>query len=118
MTALSRGGTPGPENSIAKVVNASKLQSIAAFGVDLLGMAGAVMEPELVLMQALFQDAALSSSGHRIAGGCRVTCAWTRTCRLARCGIRGDDNSGFVPTGDNIDPLSSFPSKGPLSSLS
>ena len=29
MTALSRGQTPGPENSIHKLVNASKLQDIA-----------------------------------------------------------------------------------------
>jgi alkylation response protein AidB-like acyl-CoA dehydrogenase len=69
LTALSRGGTPGPENAIAKVVNAAKLQEIASFGMDLLGMAGAVMDPELAPMQALFQDALLSSPSHRIAGG-------------------------------------------------
>ena len=32
MTALSRGQTPGPENSIHKLVNASKLQEIASYG--------------------------------------------------------------------------------------
>ncbi len=69
LTALSRGGTPGPENSIAKVVNAAKLQEVASFGMDLLGMAGGVMDPELAPMQALFQDALLSSPSHRIAGG-------------------------------------------------
>lgn len=69
LTALSRGQTPGPENSIAKIVNAAKLQAVASFGMDLLGMAGGVMDPELVPMQALFQDALLSSPGHRIAGG-------------------------------------------------
>ena len=69
MTALSRGDTPGPENSIAKVVNASKLQEIASFGMDLLGMAGIVMDTELAPMHALFQHALLSSPGSRIAGG-------------------------------------------------
>ena len=37
MTALSRGETPGPEASIAKVVSASKLQDIASFALDLQG---------------------------------------------------------------------------------
>ncbi len=69
MTALSRGETPGPENSIAKVVNASMQQGIASFGMDLLGMAGAVMDETLAPMHALFQDALLSSPGMRIAGG-------------------------------------------------
>ena len=69
LTALSRGETPGPENSIAKVVNAAKLQEIASFGMDLLGMAGAVMDPALAPMHAMFQDALLSSPSHRIAGG-------------------------------------------------
>ena len=69
LTALSRGATPGPENSIAKVVNAAKLQEIASFGMDLLGMAGGVMDPDLAPMHAMFQDALLSSPSHRIAGG-------------------------------------------------
>ena len=69
LTALSRGATPGPENSIAKVVNAAKLQEIASFGMDLLGMAGGVMDPALAPMHAMFQDALLSSPSHRIAGG-------------------------------------------------
>ncbi len=69
MTALSRGQTPGPENSIAKVVNASKLQEIASFGMDLLGSAGIVMDPELAPLHALFQEALLYSPGLRIAGG-------------------------------------------------
>ena len=33
MTALSKGETPGPENSIHKLVNASKLQDIASYGI-------------------------------------------------------------------------------------
>jgi alkylation response protein AidB-like acyl-CoA dehydrogenase len=69
LTALSRGQTPGPENSIFKLVNASKQQAVAAFGMDLLGMAGGVMDPELAPMQAMFQDSLLSAPGMRIAGG-------------------------------------------------
>ncbi len=69
MTALSRGQTPGPENSIAKVVNASKLQDIASYGLDLLGAAGMVTDPDLAPLHALFQEAFLFSPGLRIAGG-------------------------------------------------
>ena len=69
MTALSRGQTPGPEASITKVVSASKLQEIASFGMDLLGMSGSVMDAELAPLQAWFQEALLYSPGLRIAGG-------------------------------------------------
>ena len=69
MTALSKGATPGPESSIGKLVNASKLQDIASFGMDLLGSAGIVMNQDLAPYQALFQDALLSSPSLRIAGG-------------------------------------------------
>jgi alkylation response protein AidB-like acyl-CoA dehydrogenase len=69
MTALSRGETPGPEASIAKVVSASKLQEIAAFAMDLQDMGGVVLDPAQVPMRAAFQDALLYSPGGRIAGG-------------------------------------------------
>ncbi|MEJ0048147.1 MAG: acyl-CoA dehydrogenase family protein [Rhodospirillales bacterium] len=58
-TALSRGGVPGPEASIAKLVSATKLQQIAMFGVDLLGQGGAVMEPGTAPLNAWFQEAVL-----------------------------------------------------------
>jgi alkylation response protein AidB-like acyl-CoA dehydrogenase len=69
MTALSRGQTPGPENSIHKLVNASKLQDIASYGLDLMGMAGVVMDDDLAEAYAMFQQALLSSPSARIAGG-------------------------------------------------
>jgi alkylation response protein AidB-like acyl-CoA dehydrogenase len=69
MTALSRGETPGPENSMGKLVNAAKAQDIAAFAMDLLDMSGAVMDPELAPMRAAFQDALLYTPGGRIAAG-------------------------------------------------
>ncbi len=69
ITALSRGQTPGPEASITKLVSATKLQDIASFGMDLLGMSGAVMDPEVAPMNAWFQEALLYAPGMRIAGG-------------------------------------------------
>jgi alkylation response protein AidB-like acyl-CoA dehydrogenase len=69
MTALSRGETPGPENSIAKLVNASKLQDIASFGMDLMGEAGLVLDDDLAEAYGMFQAALLSSPSSRIAGG-------------------------------------------------
>ena len=68
-TALSRGGAPGPENSIGKLVSATKLQEIATFGVDLLGARGILTDPEVAAMNALFQQAYLYAPSKRIAGG-------------------------------------------------
>ena len=69
MTALSRGETPGPEASITKLVSAGKAQEIASYGMDLMGMAGGVVEPEYAAMNAWFQQALLYAPGMRIAGG-------------------------------------------------
>ena len=69
ITALSRGEVPGPENSIHKLVNASKLQDIASYGMDLMGEAGMVLDDELVEAWGMFQSALLSSPSARIAGG-------------------------------------------------
>jgi alkylation response protein AidB-like acyl-CoA dehydrogenase len=69
MTALSRGETPGPENSIGKLVNAAKAQDLAAYAMDLLDMGGAVMDPALAPMKAAFQEALLYTPGGRIAAG-------------------------------------------------
>jgi alkylation response protein AidB-like acyl-CoA dehydrogenase len=69
MTAHSRGETPGPENSIGKLVNAAKAQDIAAYAMDLLDMGGTVMEPDLAPMRAAFQEALLYTPGGRIAAG-------------------------------------------------
>ena len=68
MTSLSRGQTPGPESSIGKLVSASKLQDIAAYGLDLLGMAGAEMGADMPLA-GLFEEALLYAPAMRIAGG-------------------------------------------------
>jgi len=68
MTSLSRGQTPGPESSIVKLVAAGKTQEIAAYGLDLIGMAGPAMAAEMPL-QGLFEEALLYSPALRIAGG-------------------------------------------------
>ena len=69
MTALSRGGTPGPEASIGKLVTASKLQAMAAFAMDLAEQGGIITDPEVAPMAALFQQALMTSPSSRIAGG-------------------------------------------------
>jgi len=68
MTALSRGTTPGPESSIGKLVTASKLQEITAFGLDLLGMAGP-LDARTMPLAGIFEEALLYSPALRIAGG-------------------------------------------------
>ncbi len=68
MTALSRGQTPGPESSIIKLVAANKLQEIAAWGLDLLGIAGAEAGMDMP-MEGLFEEALLYAPALRIAGG-------------------------------------------------
>jgi alkylation response protein AidB-like acyl-CoA dehydrogenase len=69
MTALSRGQTPGPENSIGKAVGAPKTQDMASFCMDLLEMAGAVNDPELAEAEGLIQLTYMAAPGGRIAGG-------------------------------------------------
>ena len=68
MTALSRGGTPGPESSIIKVVAANKLQDILSYGLDLIGMAGPAMGEDMPV-SGIFEEALLYSPALRIAGG-------------------------------------------------
>ncbi len=69
LTALSRGQQPGPENSIGKIVAANKRQEMAAFGMDLMDMGGAMRDEDSMPMRALFQYALLDSPSGRIAAG-------------------------------------------------
>jgi alkylation response protein AidB-like acyl-CoA dehydrogenase len=68
LTSMSRGQTPGPESSINKLVTASKMQDIASYGMDLLGMAGG-MTGRAAPLAGVFEEAFLSSPSLRIAGG-------------------------------------------------
>ena len=69
LSALSRGETPGPENSIGKLVGAPKSQDLASFAIDLQEMAGAIRDPKLSEAAALYQETYMSVPGFRIAGG-------------------------------------------------
>ncbi|MCY3811959.1 MAG: acyl-CoA dehydrogenase family protein [Gammaproteobacteria bacterium] len=69
MTALSRGATPGPENSIGKLVGASKTQDMASFAMDLLELSGAVSDPAHAEAHGAYQATFMGSPGGRIAGG-------------------------------------------------
>jgi alkylation response protein AidB-like acyl-CoA dehydrogenase len=64
ITTIARGGTPGPENSLSKLVLGRLGQEIASFAVELQGMAGGEMVPEHG-----FQHGYLKSPALRLAGG-------------------------------------------------
>lgn len=68
LTALSRGETPGPENSIGKLVGASKLQDMSSFAMDLCELSGAV-QGENAEDYGMYPMSFLGAPGGRIAGG-------------------------------------------------
>ena len=69
MTALSKGETPGPENSIGKLVGAPKQQDMASFALDLLESSGAIWDPDFSEAAGMFQATFMTSPGIRVAGG-------------------------------------------------
>jgi alkylation response protein AidB-like acyl-CoA dehydrogenase len=69
ISALSRGETPGPENSIGKLVAGATMQDIAAFALDLQGQGGVMTDPKLVAANGRFQGMLLRSPATRIEGG-------------------------------------------------
>lgn len=68
MTSLSRGKIPGPEASIMKLADVTRLQEMVSYGLDLLGSAGAINESAEPLKN-LFEDAFFYSAALRVAGG-------------------------------------------------
>ena len=66
-SAMSRGETPGPENSITKIVSANKLQGIGSYGMDLMDMGGILVDQDG--QDDSFYGAWMSAPGLRIAGG-------------------------------------------------
>ncbi len=68
LTALSRGTTPGPESSLGKLVGAALAQEMAAFGIELAGVAGATLDDEVTPSDSMWPDLYLSIPGLRIAG--------------------------------------------------
>jgi acyl-CoA dehydrogenase len=69
ISALSRGETPGPENSIGKLVAATMKQETAMFALDLQGQAGILTDPELAARNGFFQGVLMRSPASRIEGG-------------------------------------------------
>jgi alkylation response protein AidB-like acyl-CoA dehydrogenase len=69
ISALSRGETPGPENSIGKLVAGSTMQDIAAFALDLQGQAGVLVDPDQAAAVGRFQAMLLRSPATRVEGG-------------------------------------------------
>ena len=69
LSALSRGDTPGPENSIGKLVAAAKTQDMASFAMDLLELSGAISDPAYAEAQGVYQATFMGAPGGRIAGG-------------------------------------------------
>ena len=69
ISALSRGETPGPENSIGKLVAAAMKQEISTFAIDLQGQAGVLVDPELAVAGGTFQASLLRSPAGRLEGG-------------------------------------------------
>jgi acyl-CoA dehydrogenase len=68
LTALSKGQTPGPENSIGKLVAGATMQELAMFALDLQGQAGVVRDDDAP-MDGRFQAMLLRSPATRIEGG-------------------------------------------------
>jgi acyl-CoA dehydrogenase len=67
ITALSKGGVPGPENSIGKLVAGSAMQEAAIFALELEGQAGVLRND--APMGGRFQTVLLRSPATRIEGG-------------------------------------------------
>ena len=68
ITALSKGQTPGPENSIGKLVAGATMQELAMFALDIQGQAGVVQDADSP-MNARFQGMLMRSPATRIEGG-------------------------------------------------
>ena len=99
-SALSRGETPGPENSIGKLVGAKQSQDIASFCIDMMDMAGVASD-----QAEAFVSAYMSIPGLRIAGGTdeiMLNIIAERVLGMPQ-DIRPDKGVAFtdVPTGSN-----------------
>jgi alkylation response protein AidB-like acyl-CoA dehydrogenase len=69
LSALSRGETPGPENSIGKLVAGPTMQEIAMFAEDLQAQAGVISDPAIATANGRFQAMLLRSPATRVEGG-------------------------------------------------
>jgi alkylation response protein AidB-like acyl-CoA dehydrogenase len=69
ISAISRGETPGPENSIGKLVAGATMQEIAMFAEELMAQAGIMTDPDLTAASGRFQRMLLRSPATRVEGG-------------------------------------------------
>jgi alkylation response protein AidB-like acyl-CoA dehydrogenase len=69
ISALSKGETPGPENSIGKLVAGASMQELAMFALDLQGQAGVLNSPAEADAAGRFQAMLLRSPATRVEGG-------------------------------------------------
>ena len=69
ISALSKGETPGPENSIGKLVAGASMQDLAMFALDLQGQAGVINDPDHAEAALRFQAMLLRSPATRVEGG-------------------------------------------------
>ena len=69
ISALSKGETPGPENSIGKLVAGATMQDLAMFALDLQGQAGVINGPDQTEASSRFQAMLLRSPATRVEGG-------------------------------------------------
>ncbi|NNC72144.1 MAG: acyl-CoA dehydrogenase [Sphingomonadaceae bacterium] len=68
-TALSRGETPGPENSIGKIITANHLQDICNSAIEMQDHYGIINDGDKAPTDAIFQQSFMWAPGLRIAGG-------------------------------------------------
>ena len=68
-TALSRGQTPGPENSIGKIITANHLQDICNSAIEMQDHYGILTDSDRMPADAIFQQSFMWAPGLRIAGG-------------------------------------------------
>jgi acyl-CoA dehydrogenase len=69
ISALSKGETPGPENSIGKLVAGATMQELATFALDLQGQAGVISGDDQSEAASRFQAMLLRSPATRVEGG-------------------------------------------------
>ena len=68
-TAISKGETPGPENSIGKIITANHLQDICNSAVEMQDHYGILAGEDQDVSEGMFQSSLMWAPGLRIAGG-------------------------------------------------
>ncbi len=68
-TAIAKGGNPGAEAALGKLVGAVMGQEIANFMCQMLDQSGIIMEPGYTEFDAHYQNSLLLAPGVRLAGG-------------------------------------------------